>query len=63
MKRKTPIREEDIARALREFHANGGMIRKLPDTATPRLAVVGARHGQFENPREQLFAGNGQLSG
>jgi hypothetical protein len=63
MKREQPIREEDIARALQAFLRGGGIIHTLRDTATPRLAVVGARHGQFENPREQLFTGGGFFSG
>jgi hypothetical protein len=63
MKREQPVREEDVARALQAFLRSGGMIRKLPNTATPRLAVVGSRYGQFENPREQLFSGGAYFSG
>jgi hypothetical protein len=63
MKRQATIREEDIGRALREFYAKGGMVRRLRPTATPKLAVVGSRYGQFENPREQLFSGGSYFSG
>lgn len=63
MKRSKPIRQEDLSRALKTFLENGGIIRQLPSSATPRLAVVGARHGQFENPREQLFGGHGYFTG
>lgn len=63
MKRTKPISEEELNRALKTFLDNGGMIRKLPKSVTPRLSVVGSRHGQFENPREQLFGGSGYFSG
>jgi hypothetical protein len=63
MKRHVTIRHEDIVRALREFQARGGIIHKLPDTATPRLAVVGTRYGQYENPRENLYLGGAYFSG
>lgn len=63
MKRNERINQEALARAIRSFQDRGGMIRRLPDSCTPRLAVVGARHGQFENPREQLFDSGGYFSG
>lgn len=63
MKRARPITQEDLTRALKSFKECGGIIRRLPETPTPRLAVVGSRYGQFENPREQLFGGNSFFSG
>ena len=63
MKERTIIREADIVRALREFQARGGIIRKLKPTETPRLTVVGSRYGQFVNPREQLLSGGSYFSG
>ena len=63
MKRQITITREDVVRALREFQARGGIVQKLPTTKTPKLAVVGTRYGQFENPRENLYLGGVYFSG
>lgn len=54
MKSRAPVTEQEVQRALRKFLNEGGTIRRLPPTRTLDLTVVGARHGQFEHPREML---------
>lgn len=54
MKTRQPVTEEDVQRALRRFLERGGAIRRLSPTRALDLPVIGARHGQFEHPRELL---------
>jgi hypothetical protein len=63
MNRHKPIAADEVSRAIQAFIRKGGIIHRLADARTPRLAVVGARYGQFENPREQLFGGTAYFAG
>ena len=47
-KQKVVISVEEIAKALKKFQEEGGLITKLPDEITPRQALVGAKWGMFE---------------
>ena len=47
-KQKVVISVEEIAKALKKFQEEGGLITKLPDEITPRHALVGAKWGMFE---------------
>ena len=55
MKVYRPITEKDIRNALRQFMEEGGLIRKLPDEVSPRVAMVGINHGMYENPVENYL--------
>lgn len=47
-KQKVEISPEEIAKALKKFKEEGGLITKLPDEITPRHSMVGAKWGMFE---------------
>lgn len=43
------VTEDEVQQALSEFKRRGGLVRRLPDDATPRIATVGDRYGPYEN--------------
>ena len=55
-KQKVEISVEEIAKALKKFQEEGGLITKLPDEITPRQALVGAKWGMFEMVKDTTGA-------
>ena len=48
MNKKAEITQEDIAKALKKFRQQGGLVRQLPEEIRIPSTIIGKRHGVFE---------------
>ena len=49
---KKQITTLEVQQALKNFREKGGLVLRLPAEKVPRHAMVGNKHGMFENPVE-----------
>ena len=51
-KKQISITDQEIQQALKKFHDQGGLIKKLPDEVVPSHNMVGGRWAQYEAIQE-----------
>jgi hypothetical protein len=61
--KKTAISHADIAKAIKKFQKQGGLIKRLPDQVVPKGVLVGGKFGMYESIFEPGATGSGTGGG
>lgn len=61
--KKTAISHADIAKAIKKFQKQGGLIKRLPDQVVPRGVLVGGKFAMYESIFDAGTTGSGAGGG